>query len=42
MLYGIKNSIFSLREFEYRIKQDHVFKSIIQINKVPDYTLLSH
>ena len=29
MLYGVKNSIFSLRELEYKIKQDHIFKSII-------------
>ena len=41
MLYGVKNSIFSLRELEYRIKQDHIFKSIIQINDVPDYSTLS-
>ncbi|WP_252221716.1 MULTISPECIES: hypothetical protein [unclassified Clostridium] len=36
MLYGVKNSIFSLRELEYRIKQDYVFMSIIQLNQVPD------
>ena len=24
MLYSVKNSIFSLRELEYRIKQDYV------------------
>ena len=41
MLYGVKNSIFSLRELEYRIKQDHVFKAIIQINEVPDYSTFS-
>ena len=41
MLYGVKNSIFSLRELEYRIKQDHIFKSIIQINDVLDYSTLS-
>ncbi|KAI3350199.1 transposase [Clostridium botulinum] len=41
MLYGIKNSIFSLRELEYRIKQDYVFKSIIQLNEVPDYSTFS-
>ncbi|MDY4077741.1 MAG: transposase [Clostridium sp.] len=41
MLYGVKNSIFSLRELEYQIKQDHIFKSIIQINDVPDYSTLS-
>lgn len=41
MLYGVKNSIFSLREFEYRIKQDYVFKSIIQIDKAPDCSTLS-
>ena len=26
MLYGVKNSIFSLRELEYRIKQDHILE----------------
>ena len=41
MLYGVKNSIFSLRELEYKIKQDHIFKSIIQIDDVPDYSTLS-
>lgn len=41
MIYGVKNSIFSLRELEYKIKQDHVFKAIIQINEVPDYSTLS-
>lgn len=41
MLYGVKNSIFSLRELEYRIKQDYVFKSIIQFNQVPDYSTFS-
>lgn len=41
MIYGVKNSIFSLKELEYRIKQNHVFKSIIQINEVPDYSTFS-
>lgn len=41
MLYGVKNSIFSLRELEYRIKQDHIFKSIIEIDDVPDYSTFS-
>lgn len=42
MLYVIWcNSIFSLRELEYRIKQEHIFKSIIQINDVPDYSTFS-
>lgn len=41
MLYGVKNSIFSLRELEYRIKQDCTFKAIIQLNKVPDYSTFS-
>ena len=41
MLYGVKNSIFSLRELEYRIKQDYIFKSIIQLNEVPDYSTFS-
>lgn len=41
MLYGVKNSIFSLRELEYRIKEDYVFQSIIQFNQVPDYSTFS-
>ena len=41
MLYGVKNSIFSLRELEYRIKQDYIFKSMIQLNEVPDYSTFS-
>lgn len=41
MLYGVKNSIFSLRELEYRIKQDYIFKSIIQLNEVPHYSTFS-
>ena len=27
MLYGVKNSIFSLKELEYRIKQYPIFKN---------------
>lgn len=41
MLYSVKNSIFSLRELEYRIKQDYVFQAIIQLNEVPDYSTFS-
>ena len=41
MLYGIKNSIFSLRKLEHRIKQYHIFKSIIQINELSDYSIFS-
>lgn len=41
MLYGVKNSIFSLRELEYRIKQDYVFKSIVNLQQVPDYSTFS-
>ncbi|WP_243156135.1 transposase [Clostridium sp. C2-6-12] len=41
VLYGVKSSIFSLRELEYRIKQDHVFQSIIQLSQVPDYSTIS-
>jgi len=41
MLYGVKNSIFSLRELEYRIMQDYVFRSIVQLNEVPDYSTFS-
>lgn len=41
MLYGIKNSIFSLRQLEYRIKQDYIFQSIINLQQVPDYSIFS-
>ena len=41
MLYGVKNSIFSFRELEYRIKQDYTFKAIIQLTEVPDYSTFS-
>ncbi|AGX42843.1 transposase DDE domain protein [Clostridium saccharobutylicum] len=41
ILYGVKSSIFSLRELEYRIKQDFVFRTIIQLNQVPDYSTFS-
>ncbi|NFI94904.1 transposase [Clostridium botulinum] len=41
MLYGVKNSIFSLRELEYRIKQDCVFQSIINLEQVPDCSTFS-
>ena len=41
MLYGVKNSIFSLRELEYRIKQDYTFKAIIELTEVPDYSTFS-
>ena len=33
VMYGVKNSIFSLRELEYRIKQDYVFQSIINLKQ---------
>ncbi|WP_315068786.1 transposase [uncultured Clostridium sp.] len=41
ILYCVKNSIFSLRELEYRIKQDYMFRSIIQLDQVPDYSTFS-
>lgn len=41
MIYGVKNSIFSLRELEYKIKQDIVFKNIINLYQVPDYSTFS-
>ena len=41
MIYGVNNSILSLRELEYKIKQDYIFKSIIQINEVPNYSTFS-
>lgn len=41
MLYGVKNRIFSLRELEYRIKQDYTFKAINQLNEVPEYSTFS-
>lgn len=41
MIYGAQNSIFSLRELEYKIKQDIVFRHIINLNTVPDYSTFS-
>ncbi|WP_017210469.1 transposase [Clostridium beijerinckii] len=41
MLYGVKHSIFSLRELEYEIKKDYVFQSIIDLNEIPDYSTFS-
>lgn len=41
MIYGVKNSIFSLRELEYRIKQDFIFQQIINLIDVPDYSTFS-
>ncbi|OOM11832.1 hypothetical protein [Clostridium saccharobutylicum] len=41
ILYDVKSSMFSLRELECRIKQDVVFRSIIQLNQVPDYSTFS-
>lgn len=32
MIYGVKNIIFSLRELEYEIKKDYVFRVIIHID----------
>lgn len=41
MIYGVKNSIFSLRELEYRVKQDFIFRQIIGLTDVPDYSTFS-
>lgn len=41
MLYGVKHSIFSLRELGYEIKKDYVFQSIINLNEIPDYSTFS-
>jgi Transposase domain (DUF772). len=41
MIYGVKNSIFSLRELEYKIKQDIVFRHITNLFQVPDYSTFS-
>ena len=41
MLYGVKNSIFSLRELEYEIKKDYVFRAIILMDQTPDYSTFS-
>ena len=38
MLYGVNNSIFSLRELEYRIREDLIFQTIINLKEVPDYS----
>jgi hypothetical protein len=38
MIYEVKNSIFSLRELEYKIKQDTVLKNIINLYQVHDYS----
>ena len=35
---GVKNSIFSLRELEYHIKQDYKYQSIIKLVQVPNYS----
>jgi hypothetical protein len=41
MIYRVKDSIFSLRELEYKIKQDIVFRHIINLFQVPDYSTFS-
>ncbi|WP_242851955.1 transposase [Clostridium botulinum] len=41
MIYGVNNSIFSLRELEYKIKQDIVFQKIIGLKEVPDHSTFS-
>ena len=40
-IYGVRNSIFSLRELEYKINRDPLFKYTIGIDKAPDYSTLS-
>lgn len=41
MIYGVKNSVFSLRELEYRIRQDFIFRQIVGLTDVPDYSTFS-
>ena len=41
MLYGVKHSIFSLRELEYKIKKDYVFQAIVNLKQIPDYSIFS-
>ena len=41
VVYGVRNSIFSLRELEYKINRDPLFKYIIGINKASEYSTLS-
>ncbi|MGL5612562.1 transposase [Cetobacterium sp.] len=40
-IYGVHYSIFSLRELEYKINRDLVFKEIIGITNAPDYSTFS-
>src|SRR3712207_5973834 len=40
-LFRSNNSIFSLRELEYKIKQDIVFQKIIGLKEVPDHSTFS-
>ncbi|MGL5067520.1 MAG: transposase, partial [Sarcina sp.] len=40
-IYGVYHSIFSLRELEYKIDRDILFKNIIGIDNAPDYSTLS-
>ncbi|MGL5764360.1 MAG: transposase, partial [Sarcina sp.] len=40
-IYGVHHSIFSLRELEYKINRDFVFKEIIGITNAPDYSTFS-
>ena len=40
-IYVVRNSIFSLRELEYKINRDPLFKYTIGIDKAPDYSTLS-
>ena len=40
-IYGVRNSIFSLRELEYKINRDPLFKYTIGIDKASDYSTLS-
>lgn len=41
LIYRIKNSIFSFRELEYRLKRDNEFCNIIGLQEIPDYSTLS-
>lgn len=41
MVYQVKNSIFSFRELEWRIKQDTAFRRIVGLESVPDYSTIA-
>lgn len=41
MIYRVKKSIFSLRELEHKIKEDLVFRYIVNLHQVPNDLTLS-